>query len=121
MNIEAFAREYCPEVIRRAKIKDDLFDLDFLYFDDIITTDDGYRMRVIYTDDHTIPIMDIISAFDREEFSKLWPYTDCLIAYDNYVSNLIITRGEEVFEEIQRRIAKSMKKLSVSSYVGDVL
>lgn len=113
MNIQQFAAEYCKDLQRAAKRRAELFADDYLYYDEIIEDIDGTRVRVVNTDNYSIPIMDIITAMDREEFAKQWPYAECLEAYDNYISNICIVDGPEVFREIQARMAASLNAIHV--------
>lgn len=111
MNIREFSSKYCQDIIKVAKRRCELFDSSGFSFDEIIKDEDGREVRVINTTNYQIPLEDIL-GLDRSEFSLIWPYSECLEAYDTYVSNLIIIEGEEALNIIRNALSREMDKIS---------
>lgn len=111
MNIKEFAAAYCQDLLEEAAKRSDLFDLSGFSYDEIITEEDGTKVKVVNTDNYQIPITDILSL-DRVGFSKIWPYPDCMEAYDRYMSNIIVLEGEEVIFQIRRALNREQEKIA---------
>ena len=112
MNIREYAEKYCADIIQRADKQSDLFDVSGFSYDEIIVEEDGTRVPVVNTVNHQIPVQDILTN-NRESFAKIWSTQDCLEAYDNYVSTLIILEGEEVLQEIRNEMLRAQERLSL--------
>lgn len=83
MNIRDFATQYCSDIVTDAEKRSKMFDLSGFSYDEVITEEDGTEVRVVNTANYQIPITDIL-GLDRAEFARVWPYTECLEAYDTY-------------------------------------
>lgn len=112
MNIREFAVQYCQDIMEDAKKCSEMFDLSGFTYDEIVTEEDGTEVRVVNTVNYQIPITDIL-GMDRKEFSRVWPYTECLEVYDTYVSNLIIIEGEEALTAIRNMLSREQEKIEM--------
>ena len=70
------------------------------------------EVRVVNTANYQIPIIDIL-GMDRAEFSKVWPYTECVDAYDTYVNNLIIVEGEDALTAVRNMLSREQEKIAM--------
>lgn len=111
MNIREFASKYCADIIADSKKRSEMFELSGFSYDEIITEDDGTEVRVVNTPNYQIPITDIL-GMDRAEFARIWPYTECTMAYDTYVSNLIIVEGEEALTAVRNMLSHEQEKIA---------
>lgn len=112
MNIREFAVTFCQDLVAEAKKRSDMFDLSGFSYDEIIQEEDGTEVCVINTTNYQIPITDIL-GMDRVEFSRIWPYPECLDAYDLYVSNLIIVEGEEALTMVRNMLSREQEKIEM--------
>lgn len=118
MNIKEFAVLYCQDIIERAGKSKDVFGLEGFSYDEIIEDDSGKKVKVINTANFQIPLVDIL-GMRRSEFENIWPETECLQAYDDYVSTIIILEGKEALDEIRNAIAREQDRLSRFVDVND--
>ncbi|EDM99287.1 hypothetical protein BACCAP_03216 [Pseudoflavonifractor capillosus ATCC 29799] len=95
-----------------AEKRSKMFDLSGFSYDEVITEEDGTEVRVVNTANYQIPITDIL-GLDRAEFARVWPYTECLEAYDTYVSNLIIVEGEEALTAVRNMLSREQEKIEL--------
>ena len=93
MNIKEFASQYCSDIMAEAKRRSEMFDLSGFSYDEIIKED--------------------ILGMDRAEFSKVWPYTECVDAYDTYVNNLIIVEGEDALTAVRNMLSREQEKIAM--------
>ena len=112
MNIRDFATQYCSDIVTDAEKRSKVFDLSGFSYDEVITEEDGTEVRVVNTANYQIPITDIL-GLDRAEFARVWPYTECLEAYDTYVSNLIIVEGEEALTAVRNMLSREQEKIEL--------
>ena len=112
MNIKEFASQYCQDIIEDSKKRSAMFDLSGFSYDEIIVEDDGTEVRVVNTANYQIPITDIL-GMDRGEFARVWPYPECIDAYETYVSNLIIVEGEEALTAVRNMLSREQEKISM--------
>lgn len=112
MNIKEFASQYCSDIMAEAKKRSEMFDLSGFSYDEVIKEDDGTEVRVVNTANYQIPIIDIL-GMDRVEFSKVWPYTECVDAYDTYVNNLIIVEGEDALTAVRNMLSREQEKIAM--------
>lgn len=112
MNIQEFAVAYCKDIVEDAKKRSEMFDLSGFSYDEVIQEEDGTEVRVVNTDNYQIPLTDIL-GMDRVEFSRVWPYTECLDAYDAYVSNLIIVEGAEALTMVRNMLSREREKIDM--------
>lgn len=111
MLIKQFIDEYCQDIVAKSnKIKEVLDELDFTY-DDIVTSNDGETIKVIYADDTTeIAVHDILTLGDTD-FRRIYKSTAAYNAYKAYLSNFIILEGEEVLNQIRNEIKRSREQV----------
>lgn len=112
MKIKEFASRYCSDIMAEAEKRSEMFDLSGFSYDEVIKEDDGTEVKVVNTANYQIPIIDILSM-NREEFSRVWPYTECLEAYDAYVSTLIIVEGEEALTAVRNMLSREQEKIAM--------
>lgn len=110
MTIQDFAQKYCVDILQKASQAQELLDLDGFSYDEVITTDEGYQVKVINTPSYQIPLQDIL-GLDRDQFAKIWNEPEALEAYDNYVATLIIIDGEDVLNEVRNTISRNAEAL----------
>lgn len=111
MNICEFAETYCKDILAEAQRRSSVFDLSGFSYDEVITEEDGTQVCVINTPNYQIPLVDILSL-GRPDFAAIWPYQECLEAFDAYVKTLIITEGEEALTQIRDALRSEMDKIS---------
>lgn len=112
MNISEFAAQYCPDLIKVACRHSELLELSGFSYDEIIVEEDGTEVRVVNTVNYQIPISDIL-GMDRAEFAHVWPYTECLSAYDTYVEGLIILEGEEALTAVRNMLSREQERINM--------
>lgn len=112
VNIKEFASRYCSDIMEEAEKRSEMFDLSGFSYDEVIKDEDGTEVKVVNTANYQIPIIDILSM-NREEFAKVWPYTECLEAYDAYVSTLIIVEGEEALTAVRNMLSREQEKIAM--------
>lgn len=110
MNIKEFAETYCRDILAASQKRSEMFDLSGFSYDEIIEEDDGTQVRVVNTVNYQIPIADIL-GMNRTEFSRIWPYGECLEAYDTYVSTLIIIEGEAALTEVRNMLNRVQERI----------
>lgn len=118
MTIREFASQYCSDIIADAEKRSEMFDLSGFSYDEIIKEEDGTEVRVVNTSNYQIPITDIL-GMDRTEFARVWPYTECLDAYDTYVSNLIIVEGEAALTAVRNMLSREQEKIEMYDYLPE--
>ena len=112
MNIKEFASQYCSDIMAEAKRRSEMFDLSGFSYDEIIKEDDGTEVRVVNTPNYQIPIIHIL-GMDRAGVFKVWPYTECVDAYDTYVNNLIIVEGEDALTAVRNMLSREQEKIAM--------
>lgn len=109
--MQEFIEHYCKDIVAEKERQKQLFDDEPFPFEDIVyDDDDGRPVKIVYGGQVEIPIADILSMC-REEFEKAYPTKDCLIAYDNYVENIIIIEGAEALNRIRNLINSEQDKI----------
>lgn len=119
MTIRDFALQYCQDIIEESKRRAAMFDFSEFSHDEVIVEEDGTRVPVVNTERYQIPVADIL-GMDREEFSRCWPYPECLDAYDLYVSNLIILEGTEALTHIRNKLRTACDRIAAYDNIPEV-
>ena len=118
MNIRDFATQYCSDIVADAEKRSKMFDLSGFSYDEIIVEEDGTEVRVVNTANYQIPTTDIL-GLDRVEFARVWPYTECLEAYDTYVSNLVIVEGEDALTAVRNMLSREQEKIELYDHLPE--
>lgn len=118
MRIKEFAATYCRDILEEADKRESLLDLTAFSYDEIITEDDGTLVPIINADLYQIPIADIL-GMDRVEFSRVWPYSVCMSAYDNYVSTLTILEGIDALNAVRNELRSQMDRISAYDLIPE--
>lgn len=118
MKIPEFIEKYCSDILEQKRIRSTLIDYEGFPYDDIIMEDDK-AVQVLYCDDRTIPLADIL-FLSRVDFIKTYPTFNCRSLYDNYINSLDIVDGADAVLQyrtaVLHQIDDTSNQLDSSSY-----
>jgi hypothetical protein len=110
VKIKEFEKEYCQDILAKAK-KIKIFEPDYDYpYDSIIEGPSGEPIRIVYSADAEIPVIDILSL-EEDEFRKFYPSDDSLRIYKQYLEGFKIIEGEEVLFALRNEILKYKQRM----------
>lgn len=110
MLIQEFEQAYCQDILAQKSHKEISLDWTILPYEMIIEDENGVPKPVVMVDGEPVHTRDFVEM-EREHFCYVHNTPNAGEYFDNYVSDLQLTEGTEMFTYFQQKAREEVKKL----------